>query len=125
MFVHMTRDRKTEKEIHAQMKVLKANGVTTKEVRILPEPVTRKLLSSCMGHWIAEELLKELREDTHLYPDYMVRHDPRSRNRPWTNTVKRILRGRVEDSLVEDESCVAQLMNVAWADHEFVAREEK
>merc|ERR1712228_40771 len=45
-----------------------------------------------------------------------------ARNRKWVSVVRKALSGKTSDTLVSDESCLAEEMNVAWAEHEFTSQ---
>jgi len=119
LFVHMARDRYTAEEVRADVRELEGAGVRVGEIAVEPMAVTAELLSRCLAESLAHDVATALREHGlvddrgHLLGD--------SRARRWVRSVRRALAGRSDDTLAPDESCIAELMNVAWAQHEMTS----
>eukprot|EP00928_Gymnodinium_smaydae_P043468 TRINITY_DN29111_c0_g1_i1.p1 TRINITY_DN29111_c0_g1~~TRINITY_DN29111_c0_g1_i1.p1 ORF type:complete len:401 (+),score=81.66 TRINITY_DN29111_c0_g1_i1:101-1204(+) len=122
LFVHMPRDTRTDARVQADLAALRTQGVRVGEIRVDPVPVTAALLAPCLPAALAEEAVQALREDGHLDDSGFLKQD--ARRRAWVPSLAKVLVGQRprRDSLLPDESCLAEILNVAWAKHEFVAR---
>eukprot|EP00933_Yihiella_yeosuensis_P046762 TRINITY_DN42374_c0_g1_i1.p1 TRINITY_DN42374_c0_g1~~TRINITY_DN42374_c0_g1_i1.p1 ORF type:complete len:346 (-),score=71.81 TRINITY_DN42374_c0_g1_i1:328-1365(-) len=120
LFVHMPRDRRTATGVASDIQMLQKLDIRTDEIRVNPVPVTADLLQRCVRMEVAQDIVKNLEADSILDEKGFLKTDARARL--WVNSVQRALSAREKsDSLQPDESCMAELMNVAWAMHEFTS----
>jgi len=119
LFVHMPRDARTAAAVEMDIADLQSDGVRTKEIRVDPKPVTAELLQACLSPDAASDVAAAVKAAGLLDVQGLLKKDARSRL--WVVPVRRALAGRSEDSLAPDESCLAEVFNVAWAMHEFTA----
>merc|ERR1719401_1315668 len=101
------------------MEELKAQGIRTAEMVVEPLPVTTAFLGACLDAEAAEAAVKALRKAGVVDADGYQTVDSRARR--WVRPVKKAIKGKSKDTLVPDESCISELMNVVWAQHEFTA----
>lgn len=120
LFVHMPRDEMRDMYVKADMLDLAAEDVRTAEIRVQPIPVTALLLERCLSADVATVVLESLRHGGHLDREGYQKYN--SRARTWVSAVSRALPPSVNDTLKLDESCLAELMNVAWAEHEITSQ---
>ncbi|CAK9077627.1 unnamed protein product [Durusdinium trenchii] len=116
LFIHMPRDSHTA---HA-VKDLTVRKVRTGELRAEPQKVSAQFLTKCLKEDQAQRLSKAFQEQHLVDSQGFLREDPRHRR--WIATAESVLGFDAPDSLVADESCLAEVMNVAWAKHEFTAQ---
>jgi len=119
LFVHMPRDRHTATAVADNLVNLKARGIRADEIEVKPVPITVEFLSACFAADVADGVLKALQSSGLLDEGGMLKRD--ARNQLWHDPVAALLAGQ-EDNLVPDEGCLAELMNVAYAQHEFTSQ---
>eukprot|EP00913_Durusdinium_trenchii_P023023 g21618.t1 len=99
---------------------LTVRKVRTGELRAEPQKVSAQFLTKCLKEDQAQRLSKAFQEQHLVDSQGFLREDPRHRR--WIATAESVLGFDAPDSLVADESCLAEVMNVAWAKHEFTAQ---
>eukprot|EP00435_Cladocopium_sp_Y103_P045084 s414_g12.t2 len=119
LFIHMPRDKRTAAGVQENIQDLKSRNVRVSEIRAEPQKVTEEFLTKCVDAKKAEQLVKAYQEGGIIDSDGFLTNDGRTRF--WTATTEKVL-GTEKDSLVPDESCMSELMNVAWAMHEFTSQ---
>ena len=78
-----------------------------------------RILDASVAPEVSAQIVEALKkEDLVDEKDGMLKKDPRHSN--WRSVVATLVE-KSTDSLVADKSPIAELMNVAWAMHEFVA----
>lgn len=120
LFVHMPRDKRTAATVEANIKDLQSRGIRVGEIQVHPVPVTVTLLKKCLTSEAAEVVLRSMQLNEQLDAAGFLKVDPRGRE--WVKPVRKALPKQHSDTLVPDESCLAEVMNVAWAAHEFTAQ---
>ena len=118
LFIHMPKDKRTAAKVDENIQDLKSRKVRVHELRAEPQKVTVEYLSKCLDEKKAQELVKAYQEEKIIDSDGFITREPRSRH--WTSTAKKVVGS--EDTLTADESCLSELMNVAWAMHEFTSQ---
>merc|ERR1712187_796140 len=116
----MPRDGYTYDQIIDDMSALKEQGIRTAEIQVMPRPVSSTFLESCLSSTLSARVSDALQRADILNETGYLREDPRKRK--WVDVVRRTIVGKSNDSLVADESCVSERMNVAWAFHEFTGQ---
>eukprot|EP00416_Gambierdiscus_australes_P025496 CAMPEP_0171066192 /NCGR_PEP_ID=MMETSP0766_2-20121228/7280_1 /TAXON_ID=439317 /ORGANISM="Gambierdiscus australes, Strain CAWD 149" /LENGTH=339 /DNA_ID=CAMNT_0011522347 /DNA_START=48 /DNA_END=1067 /DNA_ORIENTATION=+ len=119
IFVHMPRDQRTAERVQRRLEELRSRGSRVAELRVEPVAVDVALLSKAVASEQAKALVRALKESGHLDADGLLLRDPRLSN--WRGAL-RTLALALGDSLVADESPIAEMLNVAWAKHELVGR---
>eukprot|EP00429_Kryptoperidinium_foliaceum_P068125 CAMPEP_0176066770 /NCGR_PEP_ID=MMETSP0120_2-20121206/33323_1 /TAXON_ID=160619 /ORGANISM="Kryptoperidinium foliaceum, Strain CCMP 1326" /LENGTH=329 /DNA_ID=CAMNT_0017400379 /DNA_START=27 /DNA_END=1016 /DNA_ORIENTATION=+ len=120
LFVHMPRDKSTAAAVERDMQVLRSKGIRSKEIPVRPVPVTEEFLAQCFDKATAADVLRAMQADKLLDHQGLLAED--ARRRVWVKTVRTAIAGRSSDTLEADESCMAELLNVAWAQHEFTSQ---
>mmetsp|Transcript_99689 Transcript_99689/g.281433 ORF Transcript_99689/g.281433 Transcript_99689/m.281433 type:complete len:340 (+) Transcript_99689:81-1100(+) len=119
LFIHMPKDTRTASKVENNIRDLRARGVRAEEIRVKATPVTPQLLARAgLDNGQAAAVVEALRADGYVDVDGFLREDPRSS--AWRGVVRRHVPSK-QDSLVADESAISELLNVAWAKHEFVS----
>jgi len=119
LFVHMPRDVRTATAIAENIAALRARGIRADEIEVMPMPITREFLSPCFASDLAESVLTALNSSGLLEKGGLLKGN--SRRQLWHDPVAAVLSG-MEDNLVPDEGCLSELMNVAYAQHEFTSQ---
>lgn len=120
LFVHMAlHDPGTAARIDGDVRELEAHGVPTKQIRVLPTRPADELAAH-FSKEEAEELRAALEGGGLLKPDGTLATDPRRSAWRGAPGLRNFVAGK--DTLIADESALAELMNVAWAGHEFTAK---
>lgn len=119
-YVHMPLDRFTAIAVRKDLERLRQQRVISAEIEVAPLPVTTTLLQRCLAPNVADDVVQALKATELLDPQGYLKWD--SRERRWAKVVRVALRGRSNDTLRPDESCLSEEMNVAWAKHEFTAQ---
>jgi len=123
-FVHMERDKRRAAMIHHQVAALRAAGVDAGEMVVHPEPLDAAALyrrgDGPGGEVLptpetAEAVVAALRRSGFIDERGYLVEDPRRSN--WRDTVREAV--PAADTLVADASPVSEIMNVAFAQHEF------
>ena len=121
----MARDTHRAQMIHHQVSVLKERGVDAAEFVVEPEPLSPEALhrrgtgpggAVLPSREMAERAFQALRAGGFVDAGGMLVDDPRRTN--WRDAVRPVVPEAV-DSLVADASPVSEILNVAWARHEF------
>merc|ERR1712039_600007 len=73
----------------------------------------------CLSEDLAKAVVDILTDDGVLVDGYFTED---ARIRTWVRPVRAVIKGKSDDTLVADGSCLAELMNVAWAKHEMTAQ---
>mmetsp|Transcript_67024 Transcript_67024/g.187387 ORF Transcript_67024/g.187387 Transcript_67024/m.187387 type:complete len:326 (-) Transcript_67024:77-1054(-) len=120
LFVHMPRDKRTAAAVARELGELRGRGIRSSELLVKPAPVTEQLLGQCLDAEPAADVLRAMQADKLLDEHDMLKDD--ARRRMWVKTVREAIAGRSTDTLVGDESCLSELFNVAWAQHEFTSQ---
>lgn len=120
LFVHMPKDSHTAKEVAGDIENLQTQEIRAAEIRVEPQPVTEELMRRCVSQDAAKAILRALKANNFLDSNNMLKQDPRLRK--WIPKVKSAIDQLADDSLEPDESCVFELLNVAWAEHEMTAQ---
>ena len=124
-FVHMSRDTHRAAMIHHQVSVLKERGVDAAELIVEPEPLSAAALfrrgagpggAVLPAREMAERAFQALRDGGFVDAGGMLVDDPRRTN--WRDALRPVIPEAV-DSLIADASPVSEVLNVAWARHEF------
>jgi len=118
LFIHMARDRRVGELVASDMESLKRQGVVVGEIVLKPLPVTTSMLERCVAKNIAVQILQSLRAKGHVDSSGFLKQDPRLR--AWVRDVAATVPETL-DTLVRDESCIGEELNVAFAMHEFSA----
>jgi len=118
LFIHMPKDKRTAAGVQENIQDLKSRNVRVSEIRAEPQKITEEFLMKCMDAKKAQQLVKVYQEDGIIDSDGFLTNDGRSRF--WTGSAEKVL--GTSESLVPDESCLSELMNVAWAMHEFTSQ---
>lgn len=118
LFIHMPKDTRTAAGVQENIQDLKSRHVRVSEIRAQPQKVTQEFLMKCIDAKKAEQLVKAYQEDGIIDSEGFLTNDGRSRF--WTGSAEKVL--GTSESLVADESCMSELMNVAWAMHEFTSQ---
>ncbi|CAE8616612.1 unnamed protein product, partial [Polarella glacialis] len=105
LYIHMPRDTNTAFEVEEEIEDLKSRGIRPAELRATSLPVTAEFMSRCLAKEHSETAVKALSDAGILDERSLLREA-----------------GKIDDSLRSDESCLAELMNVAWAKHEFTGQ---
>jgi len=119
MFVRMSKDEWTADEVAVDLERLRKEGVRTAEILVNPVPVTAELLGRCLAVDVATEAAEALQKQKVLDDEGFQVRNPRSKT--WVEPMRKVLAGRSDDNLILDQSCVFELLNVAWAFHEFTS----
>lgn len=119
LYVHMPRDSRTADLVEEQVRDLREQGVRVSELKVLQKPVTKELLEQCMPAEAAQRSLEALQQAGLLDPEGLLKES--SRHRLWVKPLKNAVGDTIADTFAADASCVAELMNVADAVHEFTA----
>jgi hypothetical protein len=123
--VHMSRDTHRATMIHHQVSTLRERGVDAAELIVEPEPLSAAALfrrgagpggAVLPSREMAEKAFRALRAGGFVDAGGMLVDDPRRTN--WRDAVRPVVPEAV-DSLVADASPVSEILNVAWARHEF------
>ncbi|OLP91706.1 hypothetical protein AK812_SmicGene26563 [Symbiodinium microadriaticum] len=122
LFVHMPRDERTASFVADSVADLTSRGVRVKELRVEPRPLTPAFLQSCLAETDATKLVTALQDHSVLDSKGFLLSD--ARGREWVPAALEALPNSL-DSFKPDASCLAELMNVAWAKHEFSAQYAK
>ena len=124
-FVHMARDTHRAAMIHHQVSELRDRGVDAAELIVEPEPLSAAALfrrgagpggAVLPSREMAERAFSALRDGGFVDASGFLVDDPRRTN--WRDAVRPVVPEAV-DSLVADASPVSEILNVAWARHEF------
>uniref|UniRef100_A0A7S4SZT8 Apyrase n=1 Tax=Alexandrium monilatum TaxID=311494 RepID=A0A7S4SZT8_9DINO len=119
LFVHMPKDTYRAVEIRGDIERLRAQGVRVAELQVRQRPVTLPLLQRCLQADVAEDVLEALRGADLLDAGGFLKED--SRRGQWVSPASQAIAERSTDTLMFDESCLAEEMNLAWAAHEFAS----
>jgi len=120
LFMHMSRDEHTTSSVARDLEKLRQQGIRASDIRVDPQPVTEEMLGRCLSQEVAADVMAALRAGHHIDEKGMLLES--SRERHWVPPVKEALAGRSDDTLQPDESCLAELLNVAWAQHEIMSQ---
>jgi len=120
MFVHMPQDGRTAQAVSADILRLQTEGIRTAEIKVEPSPVTPELLAPCLVLDVAQDVVTALHR--HGLVDERGFLELDSRTRRWVRPVRHAISGKSDDTLDPDESCISEILNVAWASHEFTSR---
>jgi len=120
MFVHMPRDDRTAQAVSSDILRLEKEGIRTAEIKVGPVPVTPELLAPCLGPGVAQDVVTALHRHGLVNEQGFLELD--SRTRRWVRPVRQAVGGRSDDTLDPDESCISEILNVAWASHEFTSQ---
>merc|ERR1712113_294586 len=93
--------------------------IRTAEIRVQPARVTPALLAPCLSNDVATEVVDALEKLGVLHGGFL---EEDARARVWVRPVSSVISGKSDDSLTPDESCIAEVLNVAWAKHEMVSQ---
>lgn len=124
-FVHMSRDTHRAAMIQHQVAALRERGVDAAELIVEPEPLSADALfrrgagpggAVLPSREMAERAFSALRDGGFVDASGFLVDDPRRTN--WRDAVRPVVPEAV-DSLVADASPVSEILNVAWARHEF------
>ncbi|KAJ1454005.1 hypothetical protein M885DRAFT_588338 [Pelagophyceae sp. CCMP2097] len=125
-FVHMgVRDRQRARAIKKQVFDLKAAGVDAEEVVVSPSPVTVAALTKRLGYGgtqaalsvkVAEECVAALLRAGLVDAQGLLLDDPRKSG--WRAVLRPFI-SVDEDSFGADVSRMSEVLNAAWAQHEF------
>ena len=122
VFDHMPRDARTARAAAANVALLRAAGRAAVELRVAPRAVDGAFLGDRAGlpRGAADDAAAALAAAGLLAADGSLADDPlRS---AWRGVLRPVLaRHGVADALVADASAVAELMNVAYGEHELAA----
>jgi len=123
LFVHMAkRDVGTAARVSAAINDLKTRNVRVGEIRLEPRPITTSFLQGCVSEADAASLIQAFKDASVVDDEGFLREN--SRLREWVPAARRALPNS-PDTFEPDESCLSELMNVAWAQHEFSAQYAK
>jgi len=121
LFIHMAKhDPYTATVVQDNLAELRQLGVNASEIVANPLPVTSSLLERAMSAPDANAVLEAFRAGGLLDKDGFLLQDPRGSD--WREVV--IAKEKVPqgDSLIADESPLSELLNVAFARHEFTSQ---
>jgi len=119
LFVHMPRDERTASFVAESIADLTSRGVPVKELRVEPRAITPAFLQSCLAEADAAKLVTALQDHSVVDSKGFLLSD--ARGREWVPAALETLPNSL-DSFKPDASCLAELLNVAWAKHEFSAQ---
>lgn len=117
LFVEMDIDGFTLDGIDDDLIALRAKGVRAAKIKVHPHEVTPAFLEDCLSPELARRVVEALKKHSVLDNEGYLKED--SRSGAWVKPIQPIIEGRSNDTLVPDESCISEKMNVAWAFHEF------
>lgn len=120
LFVYMPRDGMTADMVEDDYLALQARGVRVAKLEVGPRPVTADFLERCLSPELAKKVAEAMRGSGLLDREGLLKQD--ARGRKWVGVVEPIIKGKSSDTLVPDESCLSERLNVAWAFHEFAAQ---
>ena len=124
-FEHMKRDQRTAWRVQQNIATLEQQGVVHSVREIEPAALTPSFFSDAIEHISAEQsrtIFDALRNASLLDASGALRDDPRTA--PWREALRSnpasatLLGGALHDTLVPDESGIAEELNVAYAQHE-------
>lgn len=124
-FVHMARDERRAAAIARQLHQLRAAGVDAAELVVHPEPLSAEALHRrgpgpgglvLPTEELAAKVFAALRRGGELDAAGVLTRDPRASR--WRDAVRPVVPASV-DSLVPDASPLSEVLNAAWAYHEF------
>ncbi len=125
-FVHMLRDSRSAQLIREQVSELAAAGVDADEWQVHPTPLTVESFGA-RGHQTsgiaalppdtAQAAIAALTAAGLLDARGELVSDPRRSD--WRSVLRPVIPASQHDSLVADASAVSEVLNVAWAMHEF------
>ena len=125
-FEHMVRDKRTSRLVERCVATLARQSVMHSVYETEPQPLTPTFFSDAIPHMDGQQssaLFAALVQAQLVSPQGELHADPRTT--PWREAlfadsiVNEILLA-VGDTLVADESAIAEELNVAWAQHELV-----
>lgn len=115
-FLPMSRDEGTLQAVDENIEALQRASVPVRKQLVGDVPVSDELEEHQISH--GQQITSLLRAKGFLDAQGKLKVDPRTSQ--WRSVVKRVI--GATDSLVHDESGIAELLNVAYAQHEFTAR---
>ncbi|KAJ8907555.1 hypothetical protein NDN08_007666 [Rhodosorus marinus] len=123
VYMHMPRDLVTAARVEDDLEVLDRIQAPSKEIRLLPKQIDESFFSSQAEGITSEEsktMFAALKEVGVLDADGRLNSDPRTSS--WRETLsKSVPRLAHDDGFRPDESPVAELLNIAYAQHELSA----
>merc|ERR1712008_5381 len=120
MFVHMPQDGRTAQAVSTDILRLEKENIRVAEIKVDPSPVTPELLAPCLGPDAAQDVVAALHRHGLVNEQGFLELDSRARR--WVRPVRHAIAGRSDDTLDPDESCISEILNVAWASHEFTSQ---
>jgi len=118
LHVEMSRDSWTDRSGRQATESLKRQGVRAASISARPLPLTEAYLSQCLSDPnLRAAVIKAMRQSGDIDAKGLLKYDARESN--WREPVRKVIAGRSADTLVADQSCLSELMNVAWSFHEF------
>lgn len=119
LFVHMPKDKFGAIEVANDIERLKQKGIRAEQIQVRQKPVSVPLLSRCLDAAVAKDVLAALKKKDLLDAGGFLKDD--SRRGLWVDAAHQAIAGRSSDPVMQDESCLFEVMNLAWAMHEFTS----
>lgn len=124
LFVHMPKDRRTASGVKLALQDLKKRGTAAAEIQVKESKVTSSFFADHRGvegkisKDAANDIVDALKKGNFVSEEGLLQEDPRQSD--WRDVVRPVVvKHNVGDDLQPDESVLAELMNVLWAQHEF------
>eukprot|EP00189_Rhodosorus_marinus_P000178 CAMPEP_0113965422 /NCGR_PEP_ID=MMETSP0011_2-20120614/7734_1 /TAXON_ID=101924 /ORGANISM="Rhodosorus marinus" /LENGTH=378 /DNA_ID=CAMNT_0000977929 /DNA_START=235 /DNA_END=1371 /DNA_ORIENTATION=+ /assembly_acc=CAM_ASM_000156 len=123
VYMHMPRDLVTAARVDDDLEVLDRMHAPSREIRLLPKQIGERFFSSQVEGITSEESKKmftALKEAGFLDANGILNSDPRASS--WREALsKSVPRLAHDDGFRPDESPIAELLNIAYAQHELSA----
>eukprot|EP00798_Chlamydomonas_sp_ICE-L_P003268 gene3268-13292_t len=124
MFVHMARDKQISQFVARDMKVLEGQGIPVTEIQVRPAPLTESLLHDSYPREFPEDqsraIYKAFKGEGFLDENDHLTHDPRRSD--WRAVITGAkVPGHETIRLAADDSPLAEILNLLYAQHEIIS----
>ena len=123
LFIHMPKDQHIARHVQKAVQTLQRRGIPASQLSCMPislikEPAFFFTHGNALSKKESEVFINALKKANYLSLDGFLLEDPRLSR--WREVAQEVLSSEVrgKDSLRADESAIAEVMNVAWAEHE-------
>eukprot|EP01004_Peranema_trichophorum_P005505 NODE_4362_length_1179_cov_53.969697_g3853_i0.p1 GENE.NODE_4362_length_1179_cov_53.969697_g3853_i0~~NODE_4362_length_1179_cov_53.969697_g3853_i0.p1 ORF type:complete len:348 (+),score=65.73 NODE_4362_length_1179_cov_53.969697_g3853_i0:58-1101(+) len=123
LFTHMPRDSRMANIIHKNMETLKSHAVRSAEIKVHPMPLSPDFFSNRVPEIsppLSAAIYKALVNASYLNEKGFLIEDPRGTK--WREVLRKSIPELKDTNMKPDESAIPEVMNVAYARHEIVAR---